>query len=423
MKLFISLVLLCVLSISCINTSSNLSKKEIDYIKSKYSSEVINYFYEINFYSEGLRRKKLQFCRWNKDVNIHVSGKYTNKDIEFIGDIVKTIDSLNLPIRLNIVDKVDPNGITILYGGIINNDANIGGICAIEDSNSVILNAEISIFESDRKVIEEELIQGLGLACDSYSHPYSLFYEGRNNNKSFTEIDKEVLKLLYEKVWPNNYNRIDFEHDFSDVLYSVNSSEKIKSYLSENKINSDVLDKIRKVCFTSKGILVKHSEDIGVRLLGDFKRNDSLQVINTIDAINKISNNLNLRVENFVDSVLSSGIDIRIVNVDNSEFTISNAETMGFATMFPKVINNTVTMKYNECLQSRDKINNSLTEAIYRCLVPLSPEDIRSKYKIMNDKVVFNEELVSILKFVYSDAFADAYKLTHFDVLIKEIQK
>lgn len=420
LKLLLSLVLLCGISISCVNTSSVLSKKKIDYVKSNYSSEVINYFYETNFYFEGIGKKE-QFGRWKNDVNIKILGDYTDKDLASINYVVSVIDSLKLPIKFNFVDSVKSANFMISYGGIINNNKNIGGICTLTSDSTVISKAKISIYERNHKVIEEEFIQGLGVACDSYSHPNSLFTEGRNIKKIFSSLDKKVLQLLYDDVWPSNYKRTDFEKDFSDVLYSVNSSEKIKRYLKVKKVKSEVLNDIRDNCFGKEKILVKHPNDVAIRLHGDFKKNDSLHVVRVINAINKIDSHLNLKLEVPVDTEVTYGIDLRISNLKISGFRTSTSVSKGFNTMFPKIFNNLVVLEYDTELQSQVNVNNQITESIYKCLVPL--KDISSKYKMINDELVFNEDLESVVELVYNNVFVDGYKLSDFYVLIKEYNR
>jgi len=422
MKLFIYLLLLCGISVSCINYPEHLSKKEITYIKSKYSPEVINYFYEVIFYSEDNNKKINQFRQWKKDINIKITGNYTKNDIENVNEVVNIVDSLEIPIKLNIVEEDCSDDITISFGGVINNDEDIGGICAVCYDSDTIVKAKISIYERDFKVVEEELIQGLGIVCDSYSHPNSLFYEFRNINKYFSDIDKEVLKLLYEEVWPENYTRLIFEKDFSDILKSIKTSEKIKKYVDENKVSIDVLDRIKNTYYKAEDVLIKHSKDIAVRLHGNFNRKDSLQIIKTIDAINKISSNVNLNLVKTTDTLKSSGIDIRIVNIDQKGFTISNSVTKGFATMFPKIINNTVVIKFNNQLQSRERINNKITETLYKCLMPLDTKNAEFKYREEDGKIVFAEDLESMIRVVYSDAFADGYKLSDYNRLIEEMR-
>lgn len=409
------------LIISCMNTPKHLGKDEIAYIKSKYSTDVINYFYEVTLYSEGENRKINHFRRWRKDINIKLTGNYTSEDVENVNIVLEKVDSLKLPIKLNIVEKDCNEDITISFGGVINNDDNIGGICSVDFSNNAIVKTKISIYKRDFKVIEEELIQGLGIVCDSYSHPNSIFYEARNLNKYFGDIDKEVIKLLYEDIWPENYTRISFENDFSDVLRSVRTSEKLKKYIDDIKVSPEVLRIIKNLCFKDKGILTKHPKNVAVRLYGDFETKDSLQIIKTIDAINKISNNVNLSLGGISDTLMSPGIDIRIVNDKQKGFTVTNSVSKGYATMLPKIINNTVVLKYDMQLHTRERINNMITEAFYKCLIPLDTEEIEFKYRVHNGEIVFSDDLESIIRVVYSDAFADGYTLLDFNRLIEEL--
>ena len=46
-------------------------------------------------------------------------------------------------------------------------------------------------------IIREEITQGFGLINDTYDYPESVFYQGRNFALKYTELDKEIIKKLY----------------------------------------------------------------------------------------------------------------------------------------------------------------------------------------------------------------------------------
>ena len=51
----------------------------------------------------------------------------------------------------------------------------------------------------------------LGLPRDSWSHPASLFYEGGHTHLGLSEIDKAVLKLLYDPRVKSGMTLAEFE--------------------------------------------------------------------------------------------------------------------------------------------------------------------------------------------------------------------
>jgi hypothetical protein len=63
-----------------------------------------------------------------------------------------------------------------------------------------ILIKSDSTFQSERShLIREELTQSLGLLCDSYKYPNSIFYSMWTEISQYAPIDKFVIKLLYSK--------------------------------------------------------------------------------------------------------------------------------------------------------------------------------------------------------------------------------
>jgi len=73
------------------------------------------------------------------------------------------------------------------------------------DDNYVIYNASILVSSADitqnerSHLIREELTQSLGLMNDSNKYKNSIFYQEWTDVTDFSEIDKSIIKLLYQK--------------------------------------------------------------------------------------------------------------------------------------------------------------------------------------------------------------------------------
>ncbi len=50
---------------------------------------------------------------------------------------------------------------------------------------------------AEKHILREEITQALGLMNDSYDYEESMFYQGWTTTTSYTEIDKELIKILY----------------------------------------------------------------------------------------------------------------------------------------------------------------------------------------------------------------------------------
>ena len=54
--------------------------------------------------------------------------------------------------------------------------------------------------DNQRKdILREELTQALGFGQDSYLYPNSVFYQGPTEITQYSDIDKEIIKLHYNK--------------------------------------------------------------------------------------------------------------------------------------------------------------------------------------------------------------------------------
>jgi hypothetical protein len=53
--------------------------------------------------------------------------------------------------------------------------------------------------EAQKSVLREELTQSLGLCNDSWEYPNSIFYQGWSTNTEYSDLDKEIIQMLYNE--------------------------------------------------------------------------------------------------------------------------------------------------------------------------------------------------------------------------------
>ena len=53
--------------------------------------------------------------------------------------------------------------------------------------------------KAQRSILREELTQSLGLCNDSWKCPNSMFYQGWSNNTEFSDLDEEIIQMLYNE--------------------------------------------------------------------------------------------------------------------------------------------------------------------------------------------------------------------------------
>lgn len=268
----------------------------------------------------------------------------------------------------------------------------------------------------------EELAQIHGVQGDSYSYPSSVFYEGVSFDDELSELDKQVLKLLYDPLIPANYPRTYFEEDFKDILHSYKASEKIRKLIYTMKLSKGALKKIKNSCFINNEFY-KHPKHTNIYIQGSYTSKDSLNLRKVINSINKISNNLNLSIKSYNANSSDAGIFINfeINEKQKNNVKISNVTYKGLRTMYPKRIRSNIKVSYNKNKKIQSQKNNGVTTELYKSLGPIEFSNLKNLYYEENDSIHFNEEFKAILNFIYNNTFIDGYTKDEFRRLIEEV--
>lgn len=279
--------------ISCGN--QKLSKKEIIDL---YGAEGINYFYETVFHTDRGGGVTSKCYRWDKDILISLHGEMLKGDSSSVQMVIKTINDLELGISLKLVDSSSSN-LPIYFGNAdylakqLNRDSvvTVGVGTAWYESGYwnrakvAILNDGIIDKQTDSVsrarlrafTILEEVVQTLGVPGDSYTYYGSLFFEGPSKGsedfKGMTELDEQVVKLLYDKriFETSPINRKDFEERFSSVLYNRIDTSKLKELAGEYDLDENDLDSLEEMIFRSetKNTFIKFPRSSFLKLSGD----------------------------------------------------------------------------------------------------------------------------------------------------------
>lgn len=440
-------VCLLALLASCLTEhESSISAKNLKYLKSKYSGATINYFYETNFHEDFSIEKLSKVSKWNYSPKIAIVSNKNSEERRYVQRAINQVNALNLPIKYTLTDTKDSAAIKIFFGDFeqvraflnldstsVNDDdpsGSTGTVNAIS-FDGIMDKADIGIYfakedlnSSGRyKVVLEEIIQSLGAGGDSYSYPRSLFFENDNPAKSLTQLDVDVLSLLYESAIPANYTRQAFEKDFSGDLYAVNTHQKIKHLLEKNPQFS--VDDIEK-CFT-KGILLKHPKETNIYLSGDVQKEDSLMVKHAILSLNKISPNIKIKLAGSTDREAGYGIFFTFRHSNHQKALIRriNGVAMGKDCMFPKLTKNKILLSYRTGKIDTKLRQRSIIEALYFSLIPMPQEPSRTNqlFTIKDRYITFTPRYVNLLKSLYSNEFLDGLKLSEFMKIKSSIVK
>jgi len=187
--------------------------------------EVNTYFNEI--VSKNEFNNKTSINKWNKDVKIFICdntednlySKNVDNDVVILKTelqkIVKELNEYINGITIEIVEVKDSANFLIYLGSdnwynscvtkSVNYTKNNLGLFLISKSNNVITKGTmyVDIYRTEtinekKHLLREELTQSLGFFNDSWLYPESIFYQGWTDVTEYSEMDKEIIKMLYK---------------------------------------------------------------------------------------------------------------------------------------------------------------------------------------------------------------------------------
>lgn len=426
---------------ACADRKDYLTPGVLERLKEKYSSEAINYFYETVFYLEGDQRKSEILHRWENDVSVAVLGNASEKDKVITRKALDLINVESLSVNCSIVSNVEDANVKIFFGKneyarIPYNKEHGGGFAVITSSNGEIISAEVGIANEEDQVFQntfasveaykfaillEELTQVLGVTGDSYSYPGSVLYDGNNVIHELSDLDKEVLNLLYDPLIPSNYSRTSFEKDFGDVLNSINNSEPLMQVIDELNLPKESLIWIKDNCFDGD-YFTKHHRHTNIYLQGDYAISDSLYLTKVVKSLNGISSNLRLSISPLSSIVANAGIFINYEHNpdDNRVVNIKKKSIVGHAMMFPKKYRSEIEVNCNIGPDSQNARNRAVATELYKVLGPSEVAELEELYYEEQGEIHFNQKYRDVIKLIYDNAFFDGYSKSDFENLIRD---
>jgi hypothetical protein len=172
---------------------------------------IIKYYNEIAGKSE-YGDPTATFCKWKKDVKIFFDFEDSDTIKKYTEEVIKDLNDLIDSITISITNSKSDANLFVYCGSfddykrkynIIIEGRFLGFTCTNFYSTTiyrgyVFINKKIRGNEL-KSVIREEITQSFGLANDSWEYPDSIFFQGSNLNTEFSNIDKEIIKLHYNK--------------------------------------------------------------------------------------------------------------------------------------------------------------------------------------------------------------------------------
>ena len=182
---------------------------------------IVDYYNEITKSTE-FTKKQNNPQRWETDIKIYIDGVCDStaeselyKVVNELNDLIETIEIkiVNVKSDANLIaffgfcskyDKIEPKAIPYsgsnygLFVVYVNNDIITNGSFYVDVVRCEWLDESL-IEETKKHLVREELTQALGLYNDSTKYPNSIFYQEFSFTTEYTELDKGVIKMHYNR--------------------------------------------------------------------------------------------------------------------------------------------------------------------------------------------------------------------------------
>ena len=193
-------------------------------------NEVIRYFLEIGLCPEFGECPIPMVKKWTSDIRIQLHGNYTESDeqeLEIITSELSELTGLSVTI-VNSNPNIDIYFVSqTLFQKYIpeyKNPAKQDGLFVSRNhpGNSVLYSATICIRQDANQhlrkhLLREELTQAIGIPADSRTYKNSIFQQDPFYQPTeYSAMDKEVIKLLYDKKMRPGMTKNEIEVVFSD---------------------------------------------------------------------------------------------------------------------------------------------------------------------------------------------------------------
>lgn len=358
------------------------------------------------------------------------------KNRQYVEKAIYKIDSLKLPIKLFLEEKESKKTNLKIYFGSqkrlseildFDDDKEIRGFSSVSSKHGKIYKVNIGIATdkcvspNEREaVLFEEISQSLGALSDSFSYPYSINYEGTNTSIEFLQVDKEILKLLYEKSTPFNLSLEVYNRAFKEELYNVNYKKKIINKINNENIKPKTLHEIANTCFIDD-LFYKHPKNIEVYLNGGTS-NDSIFINSVINYYNKELPQVSLSLVEKSKFSPNAGITVSLIKDEKlGEFTstrIINYKGEISIKRFKSDIN----IRFSSIVDDK-KLKYVIIKSIYKALGPVEIDSLKMKWNEDNKNLfTIDDEYIKILNLIYSDEFIDGLELDEYLRIVNKIK-
>jgi hypothetical protein len=383
--------------------------------------------------------------KWTDNVFISVEGDLWPNDSAYVRGVVSQLQSLNLPLRITITNDTVAANLRVFFGDYnylekklaLKNYIPFLGIGELSEYRPDIKLAKVGIAnnantykrlnssDSSRirqSYITEEITQCFGLIADSWFNYNSIFFEGKKLRLQLHEIDKQLLRFLYEPAISSGYTRRQFEIDFRDVLHHKYPKRKILKYVNEHRIPIDYIKQIEASSFTTP--LYKYSGPTFVLLKGDVQQDDIDFCKKAIEKLNTVSDKFQLELAR--DDLWHQHPRITLDFNDSTlnKKVYAQRSMMQSEMMFARRIIGDIKISYQGASSnSLQEVKNELVFAsLYKIL---GLDNITGEIANVDStgNITFNPGYKEILALLYNPIFPNGFTKKEMEEVIEELKK
>jgi uncharacterized protein YejL (UPF0352 family) len=206
-------------------------------VLSDYQKDVVTYFKEVALGFEFGEAKNVT-RKWRSNMKIYVAGNVTDTHKRELQNIISELNQLITDnFNIEIVDTREESnfylyiGTPSAYSSRYPIDAQLAksnsGVYRIywNQKNQIVrghmfVNTVNTSEEEQRHVLREELTQSLGLGRDSDLFPGSIFQASFSTPTSFSQIDRDIIRLLYHPQMSVGLSDQQVEALLTEILLS-----------------------------------------------------------------------------------------------------------------------------------------------------------------------------------------------------------
>lgn len=401
-------------------------------IEKKYSKAVINYFFELAFFDCAKPKTVRSLSKWEKDIYLFLDGDTVSGDRNKVFNAIAQINRIGLPVKIHLSNTSNKSNLFLHFKSI--NKASISedvaGTSTVTSTNGIIETVRIAIvndpvnrlnFDLKRNaVIIHELMHSMGLP--GHSNTYSKAILRTNLETKLTDIDRQVLILLYERSLGPNYTGEEFEKNFSKSLYHINAKEKLTDHLKAQQIDKATLQMIeisglhQPIDKSMDPKVVKFTYPISVYIKGNIDPDFITSIHEAAQELNRVTKAVDMKYLGKANETSGDGIYFNFHHLPALKNSIeaSISTTIYWDLRFQSISKTEIQIRFRD----QKKVPLAIANALFQSVCLSTPSDY---FKVKFDRFYLKPESQAVLRLYYDPSLSSGLSKTDLQDALEEL--